>query len=162
MKALIQGVQLSLLNDCTSVEQHWDVWASSTGATLSCVFSFSLMWQKPKSPSSKWVLNQSKLEVNQPRVDWMEMNGHAKCDLNHFGYGLQALEVHRKSLPFINASSFSLVSPSIWWKSQLLSLSDLFYVVRRTAPIKDDGHDFHFSYSRLTTEIKQKKKNQPS
>lgn len=34
----------------------------------------------------------------------MEMNGHAKCDLNHFGYALQASDVHRKSLLFINVS----------------------------------------------------------
>lgn len=83
---------------------------------------------KPKSPSLKWVLNQSKLEVNQLRVDWMEMNGHAKCDLNHFECGLRASEVHRKSLFFkiSDASSFSLVSLSV--PSRKLSILLEWYV----------------------------------
>lgn len=87
---------------------------------------------KPKSPSLKWVLNQSKLEVNQLRVDWMEMNGHAKCDLNHFECGLRAQKISlflKSLMPLLSLLSLFLFPQ----ESYLFCWSDMFNVARRTA-----------------------------
>lgn len=149
MKALTQGVHSSLITDWTSAEQHWEVWKAPESSTsggsrqfhhsspslvpppaLSCGIN-----PKPKSPSLKWVLNQSKLEVYQLRVDWMEMNGHAKCDLNHLECGLRASEVHRKSLFFKIWCLFFLSCHLFLFpqESFLFCWSDMFNVARRTA-----------------------------
>lgn len=78
---------------------------------------------RPYSPSVIAALNHSKLEVNQPRVGWMEMDAQEKCDLNHSGYGLPALEAWKIALSLPLSLSFS------FYLSLSTSLSSLRHTV---------------------------------
>lgn len=66
----------------------------------------------------------------------MEMKRRAKCDLKALWTQSASIRSAKKISPFYKCPSFFLVP---------LSFHSL---------IKDDGHDFHFSYSVLTTEKK--------